>query len=55
MRLVDREVGEPRYGEVRVTVEACGVCHTDAFFVDGAFPGLTFPVTPGDEVAGRID
>ncbi|MDQ1485187.1 MAG: alcohol dehydrogenase [Actinomycetota bacterium] len=55
LRLVDREIGEPGYGEVRVTVEACGVCHTDAFFIDGAFPGLSFPVTPGHEIAGRID
>jgi alcohol dehydrogenase len=55
LKLVDREPTAPGPGQVRVTVEACGVCHTDSEFVDGHPPGLTFPVTPGHEVAGRID
>ena len=45
---------EPGYGHVEVTVEACGVCHSDVLFVDGAMPELHWPVTPGHEVAGRI-
>jgi D-arabinose 1-dehydrogenase-like Zn-dependent alcohol dehydrogenase len=40
---------------VRVRVEACGICHTDAATVEGQFPGLTFPRVPGHEVVGRID
>jgi alcohol dehydrogenase len=36
-------------------VEACGICHTDSFIVDGQFPGLNFPRVPGHEVAGRIE
>jgi alcohol dehydrogenase len=48
-------MAEPGIGQVRVIVEACGVCHTDAMFVQGALPGLSFPVVPGHEVAGRID
>jgi alcohol dehydrogenase len=55
LRLADRELVSPGYGEVRVTVEASGVCHTDSAFVQGRLPGLRFPVTPGHEVAGRID
>jgi len=53
--LTERELVEPVVGQVRVTVEACGVCHTDSEFVQGHLPGLSFPVTPGHEVAGRID
>lgn len=53
--MVDREIGEPGFGQVRVTVEACGICHTDAGFVNDAFPGLRFPLTPGHEIAGRVE
>jgi len=52
---VDVPVREPAPGQVRVRVLACGVCHTDSTFVDGSQPGLTFPVTPGHEVAGVIE
>ncbi|MER6916938.1 alcohol dehydrogenase [Streptomyces sp. NPDC000594] len=54
-RLVEREVPRPGRGQVRIAVEACGICHSDAFFVDNALPGLSFPLVPGHEVAGRID
>ncbi len=50
---VDRP--EPGAGEVRVTVEACGICHSDAVLAAGMLPGTAFPVVPGHEVAGRID
>jgi alcohol dehydrogenase len=40
---------------VRVAVEACGICHSDSLFVDDQWPGVRFPVTPGHEIAGRID
>lgn len=53
--LVDRDLPEPGRGQVRIAVEACGVCHTDAAFIHGAFPGMTFPIVPGHEIAGRID
>jgi len=36
-------------------VEACGICHTDAATVTGAYPGLKLPRVPGHEVVGRID
>ena len=53
--LVDREVPEPAPGEVRVEVEACGICHSDAFAKEGTYPGISYPHVPGHEVAGRID
>ncbi len=53
--LVQREVPKPGPGEIRVKVEACGMCHSDLFVKSGAFPGLTLPRVPGHEIAGRID
>src|SRR5262245_56840905 len=53
--LVEREIPEPRTGEVRVKVEACGICHSDSLVKEGVWPGLQYPRVPGHEVAGRID
>lgn len=53
--VVEREVPEPGPCHVRITVEACGICHSDAFFTTAALPGITFPVVPGHEIAGRVD
>jgi D-arabinose 1-dehydrogenase-like Zn-dependent alcohol dehydrogenase len=53
--LVEREIPEPGTGEVRVRVEACGVCHSDSLAKDGGYPGVTYPVVPGHEVAGVLD
>lgn len=55
LHLVDRPVPEPATGEVRVRVEACGVCHSDSQIAAGYLPGTVFPVTPGHEVAGHIE
>jgi len=57
LRMVERPVPEPRAGQVRIRVEACGICHTDAATVTGLYPGLslTLPRVPGHEVVGRID
>jgi D-arabinose 1-dehydrogenase-like Zn-dependent alcohol dehydrogenase len=52
--LVEREVPSPEGGEVLVRVHACGVCHSDSMAKEGAFPGITFPVVPGHEIAGVI-
>ena len=52
---VVRPLVEPGPGQVRLRVEACGVCHTDSVTVDGQFPGLTLPRVPGHEVIGRLD
>ena len=53
--LVERELPSPGNGEVRIRVEACGICHSDSFAKEGAFPGIPYPIVPGHEVAGRID
>ena len=55
LRVVERSVPEPGVGQVRIRVEACGICHTDMFTVTGTYPGLTLPRVPGHEVVGRID
>ncbi len=52
---VERDMPEPARGEVRVRVEACGVCHSDSLTVEGQWPGLVFPRIPGHEIAGVID
>jgi alcohol dehydrogenase, propanol-preferring len=55
LRVVERPIPQPAEGEVRIRVEACGICHTDAATVTGAFPGLNLPRVPGHEVVGRIE
>lgn len=53
--IVEKEIPKPGVGEVRIKVEACGVCHSDSFVKEGTYPGLTFPRVPGHEVLGTID
>jgi D-arabinose 1-dehydrogenase-like Zn-dependent alcohol dehydrogenase len=53
--LIEREIPEPGPGQVRVKVEACGICHSDSLIKEGLWPGLQYPRVPGHEVAGRID
>ncbi len=53
--VVERDVRDPGPGELRVKVEACGICHSDVFVKSGAFPGLQLPRIPGHEIAGRVD
>jgi alcohol dehydrogenase, propanol-preferring len=55
LRVVERRVAEPGAGQVRIRVEACGICHTDMTTVTGTYPGLTLPRVPGHEVVGRIE
>jgi propanol-preferring alcohol dehydrogenase len=55
LELVEKEVTAPGPGQVRLIVEACGICHTDAATIEGGFPGLAYPRVPGHEVIGRID
>lgn len=53
--IVERPLAEPATGEVRLRVEACGVCHSDAFTKKAMFPGIQLPRVPGHEVIGKID
>src|SRR5205809_2527560 len=55
LEVVERAIIEPAFGQVRIRVEACGVCHSDAITVEGGFPGLTYPRVPGHEVIGKIE
>jgi S-(hydroxymethyl)mycothiol dehydrogenase len=47
-------VPDPGPGEVTVTVQACGVCHTDLHYREGAIND-DFPFLLGHEAAGRIE
>src|SRR5262252_4237236 len=53
--LNEEPIPEPGRGCVRVKVQACGVCHSDALTKDGTFPGIVFPRSPGHEIAGMVD
>jgi alcohol dehydrogenase len=54
LTVVDVETPSPPRDHVRIAVAACGVCGTDHAFVNGQFPGMTWPLTPGHEIAGTI-
>src|SRR5258708_22328733 len=53
--LIERDIVEPGTGQVRVKVDGCGICYSDAVVKEGLGPGLQYPRVPGHEVAGRID
>ncbi len=53
--LVEREIPKPGPGEVRIKIQACGVCHSDVFTKEGSWPGIQYPRVPGHEVVGTID
>jgi len=53
--IVDREIPEPGAREVRIKVQACGVCHSDVLTKEGIWPGIQYPRIPGHEVAGVVD
>ncbi|NUM54273.1 MAG: alcohol dehydrogenase catalytic domain-containing protein [Candidatus Hydrogenedentes bacterium] len=53
--IVEREIPAPGPGQVRVKVQACGICHSDAMAKEGHWPGIQYPRVPGHEVVGVID
>ena len=53
--VVERPIPEPGREQVRIKVEACGICHSDVLVKEGLWPGLQYPRVPGHEIAGRID
>jgi D-arabinose 1-dehydrogenase-like Zn-dependent alcohol dehydrogenase len=55
LEVVERDVPEPKPRQVRIKVQACGVCHSDMYTVVGAFPGIQYPRVPGHEVVGILD
>lgn len=52
---VETEIPSPSEDEVLINVQACGICHSDAFVKDGLMPGIEYPRTPGHEVIGTIE
>jgi D-arabinose 1-dehydrogenase-like Zn-dependent alcohol dehydrogenase len=53
--IVERDIPEPGVAQVRIKVQACGICHSDSLMKEGLFPGIQYPRVPGHEVAGIID
>jgi D-arabinose 1-dehydrogenase-like Zn-dependent alcohol dehydrogenase len=54
-QIVEREIPTSVAGEVRIKVQACGICHSDVLTKEGAWPGIQYPRVPGHEVAGIVD
>jgi alcohol dehydrogenase, propanol-preferring len=55
LTLEERPDPQPGPGEIRVRVEACGVCRTDLHVVDGELPDIHRPVVPGHEIVGIVE
>jgi len=53
--MVEHEIPQPGVGEVRIKVQACGICHSDSLTKEGHWPGIQYPRVPGHEIAGIID
>jgi D-arabinose 1-dehydrogenase-like Zn-dependent alcohol dehydrogenase len=53
--IVERQIPEPAVGQVRIKIQACGICHSDSLAKEGQWPGIQYPRVPGHEVAGVID
>jgi D-arabinose 1-dehydrogenase-like Zn-dependent alcohol dehydrogenase len=53
--IVEREIPQAGAGQVRIRVQACGICHSDSLTKEGYWPGITYPRVPGHEIAGLID
>ncbi len=54
-KVEDREIPMPGANQVRIKVQACGICHSDVLTKEGALPGIQYPRVPGHEVAGIVD
>jgi D-arabinose 1-dehydrogenase-like Zn-dependent alcohol dehydrogenase len=54
-KLVERPIPDAGRGQVRIAVDACGICHSDLYVREGQFPGLVYPRVPGHELIGRVD
>ncbi len=53
--LVEREIPQPSAGQVRIKVQACGICHSDSITKEGHLPGIQYPRVPGHGVVGILD
>jgi propanol-preferring alcohol dehydrogenase len=55
LRMEERPDPTPGPGQIRVRIEACGVCRTDLHVVDGELPNPKLPIVPGHEIVGRVE
>ncbi len=55
LAMEERPDPQPGPGQIRVRIEACGVCRTDLHVVDGELPGIEPPIIPGHEIVGRVE
>ena len=55
LELVERDIPTPGAGQIRIKVQACGVCHSDSIVKEAHWPGIQYPRIPGHEVAGVVD
>jgi D-arabinose 1-dehydrogenase-like Zn-dependent alcohol dehydrogenase len=55
LEVIEKDIPEPGARQVRIKVQACGICHSDSVTKDGLLPGIKYPRVPGHEVAGIID
>ena len=55
LEIVERDIPVPKASQVRIKVQACGICHSDSVTKEGLFPGIHYPRVPGHEIAGVID
>jgi D-arabinose 1-dehydrogenase-like Zn-dependent alcohol dehydrogenase len=53
--IAERRIPEPGGGQVRIKVEACGICHSDSMTKEGLWSGIEYPRVPGHEIAGVVD
>jgi D-arabinose 1-dehydrogenase-like Zn-dependent alcohol dehydrogenase len=54
-QIVEREIPQPGLRQIRIKVQACGVCHSDVLTVEGLWPGIQYPRIPGHEVVSVVD
>jgi D-arabinose 1-dehydrogenase-like Zn-dependent alcohol dehydrogenase len=55
LEIVERKIPEPAAGFVRIKIEACGICHSDAMTKEAIWPGIDYPRVPGHEIAGVVE
>jgi D-arabinose 1-dehydrogenase-like Zn-dependent alcohol dehydrogenase len=55
LEIIEKDIPEPGARQVRIKVQACGICHSDSFTKEGLFPGIQYPRVLGHEIAGVID
>jgi alcohol dehydrogenase, propanol-preferring len=55
LAMEERPDPKPGPGQIRVRIEACGVCRTDLHVVDGELPDPKLPIVPGHEIVGRVE